>query len=80
MEVARHNDPFELIRTLFTFNSRRQTVRAMPISQTPAEVADAVYAIAVGKQNDSVVGLPFMAAAAANQATGFNPFALPFGL
>jgi len=55
----------------------RQTVRALPISQTPAEVADAVYAITVGKQNDIIVGLPFAAAAAANQVTGFNPFASP---
>eukprot|EP00200_Dunaliella_tertiolecta_P006321 CAMPEP_0202358458 /NCGR_PEP_ID=MMETSP1126-20121109/12117_1 /ASSEMBLY_ACC=CAM_ASM_000457 /TAXON_ID=3047 /ORGANISM="Dunaliella tertiolecta, Strain CCMP1320" /LENGTH=358 /DNA_ID=CAMNT_0048951623 /DNA_START=126 /DNA_END=1202 /DNA_ORIENTATION=- len=57
--------------------SFRQTVRALPISQTPAEVADAVYAITVGKQNDIIVGLPFAAAAAANQVTGFNPFASP---
>jgi len=55
----------------------RQTVRALPISQSPAEVADAVYAIAVGKQNDVVVGLPFAAAAQVQQLTGFNPFASP---
>ncbi|KAF5834889.1 hypothetical protein DUNSADRAFT_8193 [Dunaliella salina] len=62
--------------------SFRQTVRALPISQMPAEVADAVYAATVGKQNDVIVGLPFAAAAAASQATGFNPFAsnIPFSL
>jgi hypothetical protein len=42
-----------------------------------AEVADSVYAIVVGKQNDMIVGLPFAAAAAAHQVTGFNPFASP---
>jgi hypothetical protein len=45
--------------------------------QMLAEVADSVYAIVVGKQNDMIVGLPFAAAAAAHQVTGFNPFASP---
>ena len=56
----------------------RQLVRALPLSQTPQEVADAVYGISTTKQNDVIVGVPFAAAAAANQFTGFNPFAMPF--
>lgn len=55
----------------------RQIVRALPISQMPLEVAEAVFAISVGKQNDIIVGLPFAAAATANQVTGLNPFASP---
>jgi len=42
-------------------------------------VADSIYNCATSKQNDTIVGLPFAAAAAANQLTGgaLNPFASP---
>lgn len=55
----------------------RQTVRALPISQTVQEVADAIYNAAATKQNDVMVGAPFAAADVAYRMTGLNPLALP---
>lgn len=55
----------------------RQAVRALPISQTPQEVADAIYNAAATKQNDVVVGMPFAMADLAYRMTGLNPTALP---
>jgi len=55
----------------------RATVKAMPISQTPQEVADAIYNAAVTKSNDVVVGAPFAAVDMAHRLTGLNPMALP---
>mmetsp|Transcript_17116 Transcript_17116/g.36961 ORF Transcript_17116/g.36961 Transcript_17116/m.36961 type:complete len:355 (+) Transcript_17116:160-1224(+) len=58
--------------------SFRQQLRALPLSQTPQEVADAIYNAAQTKQEDIVVGLPFAAAAEAFRFTGVNVTALPF--
>ncbi|KAG2434534.1 hypothetical protein HYH02_012201 [Chlamydomonas schloesseri] len=58
--------------------SFRQLLRGLPISQTPAEVADAVYNCAASKSNEVSVGLPFAAAAQAYKFVGLNPSAVPF--
>ena len=56
----------------------RQLLRALPVAQTPAEVADAIYNCAASKRDEVVVGLPFAAAAQAYSWTGLNPSAMPF--
>ncbi|KAG1667619.1 hypothetical protein FOA52_001673 [Chlamydomonas sp. UWO 241] len=56
----------------------RQQIRSLPFSQTPAEVADAIFDASRTKQTNVVVGLPFMAADAAFRLTGANVSALPF--
>lgn len=56
----------------------RQLLRALPVAQTPAEVAEAIYNCATSKQDEVVVGLPFAAAAHAYSWTGLNPSSVPF--
>ncbi|KXZ51855.1 hypothetical protein GPECTOR_11g293 [Gonium pectorale] len=58
--------------------SFRQMLRSLPVAQTPAEVADAVYSCVTSKANEVAVGLPFAAAAQAYKLTGLNPSAVPF--
>ncbi|KAG2491026.1 hypothetical protein HYH03_010474 [Edaphochlamys debaryana] len=58
--------------------SFRQMVRSLPLAQTPAEVADAIYSCAVSKSNEVSVGLPFAAAVQAYKFVGLNPSAVPF--
>ncbi len=53
-------------------------VRSLPISQTPAEVADAIYNAYKTKQSEVLVGLPFSMAEAAFRLTKANVSALPF--
>ncbi|PNH04751.1 hypothetical protein TSOC_009069 [Tetrabaena socialis] len=57
--------------------SYRQMLRSLPIAQTPAEVADAIYSCATSKSNEVSVGLPFAAAAQAYKWTGLNASAVP---
>jgi hypothetical protein len=52
-----------------------QALRSLPLTQTPEEVAGAIYGAVVGRQADVVVGVPFAAAAQAYQVVGFNPSA-----
>jgi hypothetical protein len=54
-------------------NSYRQAVRALPISQRPEDVADAIFNCALSKSGDVVVGAPYAAVEAAYKATGLNP-------
>lgn len=58
--------------------SFRQTVRSLPFSQTPQEVADTIFNCYASKQGEAMVGLPFMAAGAAFRMTGLNVSAVPF--
>lgn len=55
----------------------RQVLRALPIAQTPAEVAESVFACANYKQAEITVGLPFAAVAEAYRFTGINPSSVP---
>ncbi len=56
----------------------RANMRALPITQTPQEVAEAIYAMAGSKQHETTVGAAFAAVDVAHRLTGFNPLALPF--
>eukprot|EP00798_Chlamydomonas_sp_ICE-L_P011715 gene11715-34442_t len=56
----------------------RSTVRMLPLSQSPQEVADAIYNCATTKADDVTVGMPFAAAAEAFRHTGINMATLPF--
>lgn len=53
-------------------------IRNLPFSQTPQEVAEAIYNAYMTKQNEVTVGLPFAMAANAFRLTGANVSALPF--
>ena len=53
-------------------------VRAAPISQTPSEVADALYTAYMSKQDEVLVGPAFGVAEAAFRLTGANVSGLPF--
>ena len=53
-------------------------IRNLPFSQTPQEVAEAIYDAYMTKQNEVTVGLPFAMAANAFRLTGANVSALPF--
>lgn len=55
----------------------RQVLRALPIAQTPTEVADAIFSCANYKQSEVQVGLGFAAVAEAYRITGLNPSGLP---
>ena len=52
-------------------------VRAAPISQTPSEVADALYTAYMSKQDEVLVGPAFGVAEAAFRLTGANVSGLP---
>lgn len=53
-------------------------LRALPMAQAPAEVAEAIYSCTRSKSNEVSVGLPFAAAAQAYRFTGINASAVPF--
>ncbi|GAX82432.1 hypothetical protein CEUSTIGMA_g9860.t1 [Chlamydomonas eustigma] len=57
--------------------SFRQLVRSLPFSQTPQEVADAIYNAYMTKSDQVLVGLPFAAADTAFWLTRTNISALP---
>lgn len=48
----------------------RQMLRALPLAQSPQEVADAIYNAAATKRDEVVVGLPFAAAAQVRPSNG----------
>ena len=52
-------------------------VRSVPISQTPSEVADAIFTAYMSKQNEVLVGPAFGVAEAAFRLTGANVSSLP---